>query len=371
MRLLPFKALFPNLDAIPSVEHYFKYVKNDFTISEPSHYLNQVDKSGFYIYQITSLQRTYFGIISCVDIQDFVDQKIMMHEKTIQIKEEKQMQLMEHRRAAVKPVLLTYPTVKDIEDKILTIINSEPSILDFRIPKTNDLHSFWFVSNEKDLNQFKFLFRQNVPKSYIADGHHRTSASFALANKNGVSANQSSYRQLLCCFFSSNQLEILEFNRLVGPISNFPLDNIVNQISEVCEIQEAHNPFKPARKHELIMFFGKKRYRLNWKPAILDKLQENIVATQDAALLNRYILQDLLGIKDERNDPRIAYMEGPKGVDALREKVVQNDNYVGFVLYPLQMEELFALSDSKYFLPPKTTWFEPRMKNGLIVLPYK
>src|SRR5690606_19423307 len=226
-------------------------------------------------------------------------------------------------------------------------------------------HRLWKVEDAADIAHLKRLFAEKIPKTYIADGHHRTSTS-ALMYEKSKDTDPEKYRYFLSAFFSFSDLEIFDYNRIVRGLNDNTDAMFMAKLSQVFDIEVMSAPDKPSKKHELVMFFNHNWYRLNWRAKVLEKYAGRPVLL-DATLLNEQVLAPILGIADERNDSRIKYMEGPKGIDGVREIVLRNENRVGFLLYPVGWDDFLKIADMGRIMPPKSTWFEPRMKNGIIV----
>lgn len=323
------------------------------------------DEQAFYIYQIRTSNRYHTALIACVDVRDYLQGHIRKHEHTLESKERKQLDLLKHRRAAVKPVTLAYPDVESI-NLILReyTIRIEP---DFTIRHGEDTHLIWAVEEQIGIQKLRSLFRKKVPNAYIADGHHRSAATARQFMETG---GDERFGQLLCAFFPASELEIHDFNRVVRGIGLQSHASFLARLSQVLHIRQLAQARKPQAKFNLLLYLGQEWFELAWKENVLSAHeQQNVVL--DAQLLNQFVLRDILGIDDVRNDPRISYVEGPRGLDALRQKVDKdNADRAAFGLYPVQLEEMFTVADSQQELPPKSTWFEPRIQNGLIVLTY-
>jgi uncharacterized protein (DUF1015 family) len=205
-----------------------------------------------------------------------------------------------------------------------------------------------------------------VRKTYIADGHHRCATAYRLSQLNG----NSPYRKTVCALFPSSDLEIHDFNRVVDAFSQCSSTFFMASLSQVCDIEIIAQPSKPRQKHEMLLLINEEWYRLRWKERVFSDLGYSVDAL-DTQLLNDLILDQILDIKDVSTNPRITYIEGPRGIDGLRQRVLLSETNIGIVLYPVQAAELFALANTHTVLPPKSTWFEPRLKNGLINYRYE
>jgi uncharacterized protein (DUF1015 family) len=366
MHILPFRALFPNLNLIPSPDYFFSTVKEEFPEYYDSGFFEHIGAEAFYVYQIQSARRDYLGFVGCVDLRDYREGAIKKHEQTIADQEQKQMQLALKRKAGVKPILLTYPDVPEIGAWLRRFAERHNPVFEVHFEADGQHHRLWAVHTPEDVAAARQLFLEQVPVTYIADGHHRIATTTLMHEKLDQQTEQGHYGTLLAAFFSSADLEILDFNRVVDALEDITPTQFLAGLSQLFDIEYLPKPEKPRRKHELVLYMYREWYRLTWRPHIL-QADDTGVAALDAALLNEKVLRDILGIGDVRNDLRVEYVEGPKGLEGLRKKALKNKNAVAFCLYPIQLEDLFALADAEQMLPPKSTWFEPRMKNGMLV----
>ncbi len=366
MHILPFKALFPNMELIPSPDYFFATVREEFPDYFESGFFHHAETEGFYVYEIHSERRDYLGLVGCVDLHDYREGAIKKHEQTLADQEQKQMQLALRRKAGVKPVLLTYPKVPAIRRCLQQHIQDRPPMLEVHFEEDGQHHRIWAVDDPKGIASIQQLFLEQVPVTYIADGHHRIATTAMMHERLESPAEQGHYGMLISAFFSAAELEILDFNRVVDALDDISPTRFMARLSLVCDIECLAEPEKPRRKHEMTMYMKREWYRLRWKPQVTAHCGNGAEAL-DAALLNEKVLKDILDMDDVRNDLRVEYVEGPKGLEGLRKKALKSEHTVAFCLYPIQMEDLFALADTEQMLPPKSTWFEPRMKNGMLV----
>lgn len=366
MQIMPFQAIYPNLDFITSADSFFDNVKEEYNEYFESGFFNKTAQEALYIYQIHTKNRVFHGLIACVDVKDFLAGRIKKHEETLSDKEQKQIQLILRRKAAVKPVLLAYPQVDRIHALLSQYAKNKASFFEVEFGKEQSRHIFWEIVDGATIQQIQTLFQQDVPCAYIADGHHRTSSVAALFDRLQHRSNALDYRQLFCAFFPSSDLEILDFNRVVDGLSDISLTTFMAKLSQVCEIEVLEQAQKPTQKHEMTMFLNREWFKLRWKERVL-LAYSAMPAILDCTLLNEKILQPILGIEDVRTDLRVEYIESPRGLDGVRMQTLKKETNIGFCLYPVQLDEVITLANAGQTLPPKSSWFEPRMKNGLIV----
>ncbi|MBR9920265.1 MAG: DUF1015 domain-containing protein [Bacteroidetes bacterium] len=357
------------MDYITSADSFFKNVKEDYREYKQSGFFDKSPQEGLYIYRITKEHRSYIGIIACAEVRDFIEGRIKKHEHTLPEKEQRQMHLLLHRNAMVKPILLTYPKVDDIEKISRKVMEEEKPFMEVYFDSSFENHQLWRVSDGADIKHIQELFDKHIEYAYIADGHHRSSTVALMHQRTKNPGKQKAYDKVLTAFFPTTQLEILEYNRIVEGLNDISLSRFMARLSRVCDIEELEGAAKPGGPREIVMYVNKEWYLLKWKPEVLKKYESEEILL-DVSLLNHEILEGIIGIVDIRMDDRLKYVEGPKQIEDIREKVLKNDHRIGFILHPVQMEDFLGIADAEKVLPPKSTWFEPRMRNGLIAQEY-
>lgn len=366
MHIKPFQAVYPNLDYVTSADSFFNAVREEYNEYYKSGFFTKTAQEALFIYRIQGKERAYTGLVACADIRDYLDGNIRQHEHTLAAKEQQQMQLMLRRRAAVKPVLLAYPPVEAISQWVESYIARHSPFFEVGSGESQEHHSLWEVRDGRSIREIQGLFGQHVPCTYIADGHHRTTTTALMYSKALEGKHQGDYQLLLCTLFPTSDIEILDFNRVVYGLNGLSPSAFMAHLSHYFEIGFLDGPQKPSQKHEATLFFNREWYRLRWKERILLEYPDEEVIL-DAMLLDEKVLGKILGIEDVRTDQRILYVEGPKGLEGIMQAVSKGEEAAAFCLYPVQMKELMMVADIGKALPPKSTWFEPRMKNGLIV----
>jgi len=364
MQLLPFRATFPKLEKIQVPEQFFGSVKQEYHKYFDEGFFNEIGEPSIFIYQIAKDGRSFTGVISGVHMDDCLNERVRKHEETLAEKEEKQMQLLLRRKAAVKPVLLAHRPVPAITSWLEAYKQNEGALMKFTLAEGKEHHTIWQVSQPLQIETLQALFLEKVPVTYIADGHHRTSTALRLFDETG--GGKGEYASLFAAFFPIHDIQILDFNRVINSLNGHSPTQFMARLSQTFEIEPIDQPAKPSRKFELTMFLRGEWYRLQWKERIMLEYASQPVVL-DAMLLNHKVMSKLLGIEDVRNDKRIRYIEGPKGIAGVLKQAEKEPDSVAFCLYPVQMEEVVKVADIGQVLPPKSTWFEPRMKNGLLV----
>ena len=369
MRILPFQAVYPNFEYISSPDSFFGAVKYEYPEYKKSGFFTKAPQEAIYIYEIRSETRRHTGIVACADVHDYLNQKIKKHENTLPSKEQQQMHLMISRNATVKPVLLTYPGVKELNKLIADFKKENDPYYSTCFQDEGKTHIIWEVSDGRLIEKMQKLFKKKVPITYIADGHHRCSTTALMYKRLKDKKEEKDYGRLFSAFFPLDELEVHDYNRVVEGFNDYTLTAFMAKISQLFDIELLNKPSKPVKKHEVVMFINKEWYRLTWKKSFLKPSPESKILL-DASLLDRLVLKDILGIKDVRTDTRVKYIEGPKGIHEIKNRVMKNENRVAFLLYPASLNDLMKIADANQIMPPKSTWFEPRMKNGVIVQEY-
>ena len=356
MKIYPFHAIRPQLDKVPHSNAFFDTVKFRYDEYVKEDLFEPTNAEAIYIYQIkTANNKKFLGLIACVDINEYINNNIKKHEKTIITNEELQTKLLQTRGAAIKPVLLTYPALNALDILMQDYIDLHRKY--FVIELGDEKHRFWQITEGLILKKIKEIF-EHLPKAYIADGHHR-SASFAAIHAQNPTDKTN---KMLCAFFPDNQLKINAFHRVVKDLNGLSENAFLEQIRNVCHVKTLENPAFPTAKFELTMQFHDKWYQLTWKSDVLKHFAEGLIQL-DVHLLNEKILKTILGIKNIRTDERVTYIEGTKSID---KEVLPSDK-VAFYLFPIAFADMKRIADDDGTMPPKSTFFAPRMKNGLII----
>ncbi len=369
MEINPFQAVYPNLAYITSADFFFATVKEAYSDYRKSDFFQKSAEDAIYIYQIKTNEKSYTGLIGCATVQDYLNNKIKKHENTLASKEQQQLQLMIKRGAAVKPILVTYPTVDAIEKLITRQIKKIEPFFTISFEDSLEEHTIWKIQEGTTIQKIQDIFAKKVPHVYIADGHHRTSTSALMAEKMKAKRKKGKYDQILAAFFAVKELSIYDYNRVVEGLDDRTMARFMAEISQIFEIKILKKAAKPRKKFELTMLIGEEWFRLKWKKEILDKYKtENVLL--DASLLEEEVMKNIMKIKDTKTDHRITYVEGPKGFEHIAKRTRKDENKIAFCLFPVVVEDLFKVADAGAIMPPKSTWFEPRVKNGLLVLEF-
>lgn len=366
MQIQAFEGVFPNMDFITSPDTFFETVKEEYPAYLESGFFYPTHREAILLYRIQAPARSFTGVVACASVEDYLSDTIRRHEHTLADKEQTQTQLLLHRRAAVKPVLLTYPNVSEVDTWIESYIKTHQPFYEVKFENEFQQHCFWQVEHPAEIRQIQVLFEQYVKVAYVADGHHRAATVAMLQERTKGKPDAHRYDRFLCAWFAASELEIQSFHRLVDGLEHISPATFMARLSKICDIDIEPGEFIPATKFEMGMFLHEEWYRLRWKKQVLEEYV-GFPVVLDATLLNDKILRDILGIENVRNDLRVEYHEAPRGIESLQRRTLRSEHTVAFLLHPIELSELITAADAGEALPPKSTWFEPRMKNGLVV----
>ncbi|HEY3388461.1 MAG TPA: DUF1015 family protein [Prolixibacteraceae bacterium] len=325
-------------------------------------------KKSLYIYAQTMDGRTQFGIVGCASVDDYLNGVIRKHELTRSDKEEDRMKHVRITNANMEPVFFAYPAVKELDDIVANIVATQSPVYDF-VSEDGFGHHFWLVDNDQTIDRIVTLFAA-IPATYVADGHHRTAAA-ALVGKEKRAENPNhtgdeEYNYFLAVHFPDNQLNIIDYNRTVKDLNGLSPIELVEKLHEDFEVQKlGTGTYKPNQLHTFGMYLDDEWYKLITKQGRYN--DNDPIGVLDVTILSNLILNKILGIKDLRTDKRIDFIGGIRGLGELKSRVDGGDMKVAFALYPVSMKQLIDIADSGNIMPPKTTWFEPKLRSGLVV----
>ena len=325
-------------------------------------------KEALYIYAQTMEGRTQYGIVGCASVDDYLNGVIKKHELTRSDKEEDRMKHVRITNANMEPVFFTYPAVKELDDIVSKIVATQSPVYDF-VAEDGFGHHFWLVDNDQTIDEIVKLFAK-IPATYVADGHHRTAAAALVGKekraKNPNHTGDEEYNFFLAVHFPDNQLKIIDYNRTVKDLNGLSPVELIEKIGEDFEIQKiGADIYKPDQLHTFSMYLEGEWYKLVTK---LGRYNDNDpIGVLDVTILSNLILDKVLGIKDLRTDKRVDFIGGIRGLGELKTRVDGGDMKVAFALYPVSMKQLIDIADSGNIMPPKTTWFEPKLRSGLVV----
>ena len=347
---------------------YEKAVEN-FKKMQSEGWLVQDEEAKFYIYAQTMDGRTQYGIVGCAWYQDYFNEIIKKHELTRPDKEEDRMVLTNYTNANIEPVFFSYKSVDEIDQIVEKIVKNQAADYDF-VAEDGFGHHFWTINDAAVNKRIEELFETKVPFMYVADGHHRTAAASRIGkertenNPNATGTEEHCY--FMSVIFPDNQLKIIDYNRVVKDLNGLDKEEFMNRLVEKFVIQDMGTEiYKPASLHEFSMYIDGHWYKMN---AMLGTYDDNDpIGILDVNVLSKYVLDDILGISDLRTSKRIDFVGGIRGLGELKKRVDSGEMAVAFALYPVSMDQLINISDSGNIMPPKTTWFEPKLRSGLVI----
>jgi uncharacterized protein (DUF1015 family) len=325
-------------------------------------------KESLYIYAQTMEGRTQYGIVGCASVDDYLNGVIRKHELTRSDKEEDRMNHVRITNANMEPVFFAYPAVKELDEIVANVVATQSPVYDF-IAEDGFGHHFWLVDEAQTIDKIVKLFAK-IPATYVADGHHRTAAAALVGKekraKNPDHKGNEEYNYFLAVHFPDNQLRIIDYNRTVKDLNGFSPEELIAKIGEDFEIQKTGTGiYKPDQLHTFSMYLEGEWYKLVTKRGRYN--DNDPIGVLDVTILSSLILDKILGIKDLRTDKRVDFIGGIRGLGELKSRVDSGDMKVAFALYPVSMKQLIDIADSGNIMPPKTTWFEPKLRSGLVV----
>lgn len=351
-----------------SDEVYKKSVEN-FQSWQKKKWLVQDGQPYFYIYAQTMKGRTQYGIAGCASVDDYLNGVIKKHELTRPDKEQDRMVHVRVNNANMEPVFFAYPAVKEIDDIVNQIVTSEKPEYDF-VAEDGFGHHFWVIRKPETNRLIEKLFKEKVPYTYVADGHHRTAAA-ALVGKEKRDANPAhngteEYNYFLAVHFPDNQLKIIDYNRTIKDLNGHTPEELLQRLSASFDVVEKGSRiYKPTKLHNFSMYLGGKWYSLTAKKGTYDN--NDPIGVLDVTILTEQILMPILDIQDLRRSKRIDFVGGIRGLKELKKRVDSTEMKLAFALYPVSMKQLITIADSGNIMPPKSTWFEPKLRSGLVI----
>ena len=322
-----------------------------------------------YIYAQTMDGRTQTGLVAGSSIDDYFNDNIKKHELTLVAKENDRIKHMKTKMAQPGMVFLTYKSVPEIDAIIDFYCNDHEEENDFT-DSQNVRHQLWKIDNENVIAKLVELFNQKVPASYIADGHHRSAASAKvgkqLREEHPNYTGNEPFNFFLSCLFPSNQLQIQDYNRLIKDTNGLNEDELIEKIKSNFDVEKiGAQIYKPTQLHEFSMYVNGNWYKLTAKQNTYD--ENDPIAVLDVTILSNYLLDPILNIRDQRTDKRIDFVGGIRGLAELQKRVDSGEMKIAFAFYPVSLDQLIAIADSGNIMPPKSTWFEPKLKSGLVI----
>ena len=319
------------------------------------------NKDCYYIYRLIMNGRSQTGLVCTSSVDDYENGLIKKHEFTRPEKELDRINHIKTTRAQTGNVFLAYRNVEEMDNLITKWCSEKSPQYDF---KADDgiQHSIWIVSDDQSVNQITNIFLEKVPCTYIADGHHRAASAAKVRQALGKEATTES-DFFLTTLFPSNQLAILDYNRVISDLNGHDIHSILAALQQNFNVEPVDQICKPAQLHEMGMYINKQWYKLTAKEGTYT---QDPIGVLDVTLLQNNILLPIFGIADQRTDKRIDFVGGIRGLEELEKRVDSGEMKIAFSLYPVSIEQLFDISDSGNVMPPKSTWFEPKLRDGLL-----
>ena len=350
-----------------SPEVYQKAVDN-FHLYRSKGWLVQDDAEYLYIYAQTMFGKTQYGIVGCAGVEDYIKGIIKKHELTRKDKEEDRMMHVRNTNANMEPVFFTYPAVDEIDNIVGNHVKSHKAEYDFTASDEVG-HHFWVIKDKEVINRLTNLFSA-IPYTYVADGHHRTAAAALVGaekrRNNPHHTGNEEYNFFLAVHFPDNQLSIIDYNRVVKDLNGLSNQEFLSKLEEVFVVKQMGSEiYKPGQLHNFSLYLDGLWYSMTAKPGTYN--DNDPIGVLDVTILSNLVLDNILGIKDLRTDKRIDFIGGIRGLGELKRRVDSGEMKAAFALYPVSMKQLIDIADTGNIMPPKTTWFEPKLRSGLVV----
>ncbi len=361
------------IDCEPGVDVHSETVYNkaveNFNKFKEQGWLKRDDKPHYYIYAQTMDGRTQYGIVGAAACEDYVKGIIKKHELTRPDKEEDRMVLTRYTNANIEPVFFSYKAVPEIDEIVERIVKNEEPEYDF-VAEDGFGHHFWVVKSDEDNARLQELFTTKVPYTYVADGHHRTAAAARIgaekAAQNPNHTGDEEYNFFMAVHFPDNQLKIIDYNRVVKDLNGHDKEEFLKLLEENFVVENMGSEiYKPSKLHEFGMYLDGEWYKLTAKEGTYD--DSDPIGVLDVTILSKLVLDKILDIKDLRTTTRAEFVGGIRGLGELKKRVDSGDMKVAFALYPVSMQQLINIADTGNIMPPKTTWFEPKLRSGLVI----
>lgn len=367
-----YRIIKPEINFEPGTSEYdprvYDKAAENFQMFQDKGWLKQDDKEHYYIYAQTMNGKTQYGLVVGAYVNDYMTGVIKKHELTRRDKEEDRMKHVRANNANIEPVFFAYPDNEVLDKLIMRYSATEPEY-DFIAPIDGFGHKFWVISNEDDIKTITEEFGK-MPSLYIADGHHRSAAAALVgaekAKQNPNHRGDEEYNYFMAVCFQASQLTILDYNRVIKDLNGLTSEQFLDALKKNFDVEDKGTDiYKPAHLHEFSLYLDSHWYSLNAKEGTFDN--NDPIGVLDVDISSRLILDEILGIKDLRSDKRIDFVGGLRGLEELKRRVDSGEMRVALALYPVSMKQIMDIADSGKIMPPKATWFEPKLRSGLII----
>lgn len=343
-----------------AVENFRKFRENGWLVQDK--------KENYYVYAQTMNGRTQYGLVVAAWVEDYMEGRIKKHELTRKDKEEDRMKHVRVNNANMEPVFFAYPHRDDLDALVERVTSGSPEY-DFVSDLDGFRHTFWVIDDEEMIAKITQIFAE-IPAMYIADGHHRSAAAALVGNEkklqNPNHTGNEEYNYFLAVCFPDNQLNVIDYNRVVKDLNGLSEDEFLAKLAEDFVVEpKGTEIYKPNKLHNFSLYLGGKWYSLTAKEGRYNDADP--IGVLDVTVSSELILHKILGIGDLRTDKRIDFVGGIRGLGELKRRVDSGEMKVALALYPVTMQQIIDIADSGNIMPPKTTWFEPKLRSGLIV----
>ncbi len=342
-----------------AIENFGKFVDKGWLVQD--------DKEMYYVYAQTMKGKTQYGLVLGASVDDYMTGKIKKHELTRRDKEEDRMKHVRVTDANVEPVFFSYPDNEEINAIVEKVISGRPEY-DF-VSVDGVGHHFWLVEDNRDIERITEIFAE-IPALYIADGHHRSAAAALVgaekAKNNPDHKGDEEYNYFMAVCFPDSQLTIIDYNRVVKDLNGLTPDEFLKKLEVNFVVEPTGSEIqRPKNLHNFSVYLDGRSFSVTVKPGIVD--DNDPIEQLDVTITSNLILDDILGIKDLRSDKRVDFVGGIRGLNELKERVDSGDMSLALALYPVSMKQLMEIADTGNIMPPKTTWFEPKLRSGLVI----
>lgn len=362
----------PEIDFAPGTSEYdprvYEKAAENFKKFQEKGWLVQDSEDHYYIYAQTMNGKTQYGLVVGAYVNDYLDGTIKKHELTRRDKEEDRMKHVRVCNANMEPVFFAYPDNSVLDSLIMRYAKEQPEY-DFIAPIDGFRHQFWIISDANDIKTVTDEFAK-MPSLYIADGHHRSAAAALVgaekAKQNPHHTGQEEYNYFMAVCFQASQLTILDYNRVVKDLNGLTSEEFLRAIAKNFDVEDKGTDiYHPKHLHEFSLYLDGHWYSLTAKAGTFD--DSDPIGVLDVDISSRLILDEILGIKDLRSDKRIDFVGGLRGLEELKRRVDSGEMRMALALYPVTMKQIMDIADSGKIMPPKATWFEPKLRSGLVV----
>ncbi|MBQ4507759.1 MAG: DUF1015 domain-containing protein [Paludibacteraceae bacterium] len=362
----------PEINFEPGTDEHdprvYQSAREHFDMFRKNGWLVQDEKENYYVYAQTMGDKVQYGLVVAADMEDYMQGRIKKHELTRKDKEEDRMKHVRVNNANIEPVFFAYKHVDEL-DKIIAKYTAKTPEYDFVAKIDGFGHKFWVIDDDEDIRRITELVAK-IPAMYIADGHHRSAAAALVGNErkqqNPHHTGNEEYNFFLAVCFPDNQLNIMDYNRVVKDLNGLTDEQFLDKVRENFDVEDKGTEiYKPARLHNFSLYLGGHWYSLTAKQGRYNDADP--IGVLDVTISSDLILDKILGIKDLRSDKRIDFVGGIRGLGELKRRVDSGEMKVALALYPVTMQQIIDIADSGNIMPPKTTWFEPKLRSGLVI----